>query len=89
MTQHEFVAVYVVVPLMIAIGWLLWRARALLRSLVLYALAVAAVLAFIRLGHLAWRAWEHATRPAETDMPALCLDAEAEMWARPKSSCWM
>lgn len=89
MTQQEFVAVYVAVPLMIATGWLLWRARRLLRNLVLYALAIATLLAFIRLGHIGWRAWERASPPAGPAIYASCLEAGTAMQMRPDSSCWM
>ena len=88
MSQHEFIAVYVVVPLLIAVGWLLWRARWALRGLVLYALAIAALVAFIRLGHLTWRTWEYLTT-SPPEIYTTCADARARMQERPSTSCWM
>lgn len=58
MTQNEFVVLYVGLPLAIAVGWLLWRGRYLLRNILLYAVAIAVLMAVVRLGHLAWLTWE-------------------------------
>ncbi len=89
MTQDEFVIVYVALPLAIAIGWLLWRGRYFLRNIIFYALAVAALLAMVRLGHLAWATWDgwaHVdTRPQSYPV----CNAEPS-WRRDgrSASCW-
>jgi hypothetical protein len=88
MTQHEFVSIYVAVPLIVAVGWLVWRARTLLRGLALYALAIAALLAVVRLGVLAHDVWQHAVRGGKPATYASCISAEARMQGRPKDSCW-
>ena len=89
MSQHEFIAIDVAVPLMVAIGWLLWRTRRLLRGVVLYALAIAALLAVVRLGHMAWRGWEHSAQAGKTDIAGFCADINRPRMAGQKNSCWM
>jgi hypothetical protein len=88
MSHNEFVIVYVAVPLVVALGWLLWRARYFLRNLVLYSLAVAALLAVIRLGNVVWTVWERVAAPRQTEQSApVCLDARP--WpSGPAGSCW-
>jgi hypothetical protein len=89
MSQNEFVVLYVGLPLAIALGWLLWRARYFLRSMLLYAVVVALLLAAIRLGHLAWTGWESWTHPvARTPTYPICVDPAS--WARTgrSGSCW-
>lgn len=88
MNQQEFVAVYVAVPLLVAAGWLLWRTRRLLRGFVLYALAVAALVAFVRLGQLGWRAWEGFTT-APPRMLGACIDTERPTRPQTRDSCWL
>jgi hypothetical protein len=89
MTRPEFVIVYVALPLAIALGWLIWRARYFLRNAVLYALAVAALLTIVRLGHLAWGTWQNWAHPVPP-IPTypICVDPDA--WARSGrgGSCW-
>ena len=90
MSQHEFVLVYVAVPLLVALGWLLWRARYFLRNAVLYALAVASLLAVIRLGHIAWDVLERVGAPAgEEAIVPVCLDAPQRLSGGGTGSCWM
>jgi hypothetical protein len=93
MTRPEFVIVYVALPLAIALGWLIWRARYFLRNLVLYALAVAALLGVIRLGNVAWGAWEGWRHPvAREPTYPVCVDPSS--WGRAgggggrDGSCW-
>jgi hypothetical protein len=90
MSQHEFVIAYVAVPLAVALGWLLWRARYFLRNALLYSLAVAALLAAIRLGDLIWGVWERASLGAgQTEEGApVCLDRPAQFYGLTKWSCW-
>jgi hypothetical protein len=91
MSQHEFVIVYVAVPLAVALAWLAWRARYFLRNALLYTLAVAALLAVIRLGNVAWGIWEHAragTSQTEQGAP-VCLDRPAQFYGLAKWSCWI
>lgn len=88
MSHRDFVIVYVAVPLAVALAWLLWRARYFLRNLVLYSLAVAALLAVLRIGEAAWNTWERLTagRQTEESAPA-CLDARR--WpGRAAGACW-
>jgi hypothetical protein len=93
MTRPEFVIVYVALPLAIALGWLVWRARYFLRNLVLYALAVAALLGVIRLGNVAWGTWEGLRHPvAREPTYPVCVDPGS--WGRAgdgggrDGSCW-
>jgi hypothetical protein len=89
MTQPEFVIVYVVLPLAIALGWLAWRGRYFLRNILLYVVAVAAIVAVVRLGHSAWNAWEGWAHPvARTITYPICIDPSS--WARSRGggSCW-
>jgi len=89
MTQDEFVTVYVALPLAIAIGWLVWRGRYFLRNIFFYALAVAAVLAMVRLGHLAWATWDgwaHAD-PRPQSYP-LCDRQPSWQQNGRSDSCW-
>jgi hypothetical protein len=95
MSQHEFAIVYVAVPLAVALAWLLWRARYFLRNAVLYTLAVAALLAVIRLGSFAWMVWEHApwdrAGATQTEESApFCLDRplQSPPDGRSRWSCW-
>jgi len=89
MTQDEFVIVYVVLPLTIAIGWLLWRGRYFLRNMLYYALAVAALLAMVRLGHLAWHTWDSWAH-TDTGPQSYPICDNPQGWQRnPGSgSCW-
>ncbi|HTC12310.1 MAG TPA: hypothetical protein VK726_26410 [Acetobacteraceae bacterium] len=89
MTQHEFVIVFVAVPLAIAVGWLLWRGRYFLRNILIYTLVVAVLLGVIRIGHLAWTRWESWARPAPP-VPAypVCIDPGSWSRATRGSSCW-
>jgi hypothetical protein len=89
MTQNEFVILYVALPLAIALGWLIWRGRYFLRNILLYALAVAVLLAVVRLGHAAWIGWEGWAHPvARTPTYPVCVDPAS--WARADrgGSCW-
>lgn len=89
MTQHEFVILYVAVPLAIAIGWLLWRGRYFLRNILLYTLVVVVVLMLIRIGHLAWTTWENWTRPpAPVPAHPVCIDPSSWSRAPHDNSCW-
>lgn len=89
MTQSEFVVLYVGLPLAIAVGWLLWRGRYLLRNILLYAIVVAVLLAVVRLGHFAWITWETWRMPAETT-PTYPVCSGPSPWIRtgPDGSCW-
>ena len=89
MTQTEFVIVYVVLPLAIALGWLAWRGRYLLRNILLYALAVAAIVVVVRAGHFAWLAWENWAHPAAraTTYP-VCVDPRSWVRSGGGGSCW-
>jgi hypothetical protein len=88
-TKYEFLIVYVALPLLIALGWLAWRARYFLRNAVLYALAVAALLAVVRLGHLAWGTWESWVHPAEQNPSyPVCVDSQKSGHSGPDDSCW-
>lgn len=90
MSQHEFVIAYVAVPLAVALAWLLWRARYFLRNALLYTLAVAALLAVIRLGNLVWGVWERTgVGASQTEEGApVCLDRPAQFYGLTKWSCW-
>jgi hypothetical protein len=87
-TEREFVLTYVGVPLVVALGWLLWRSRYFLRSAVLYTLAVAALIAVLRLGEAARHAWDWTMRsePALESVPP-CIDSPPPP-AGSKASCW-
>ena len=88
MSQHEFVIAYVAVPLAVALAWLLWRARYFLRNALLYTLAVAALLAVIRLGNVVWNVFER-TGTSQTEQGApVCLDRPAQFYGLTKWSCW-
>jgi hypothetical protein len=89
MTPREFVLVYVVLPLAVAVGWLLWRGRRFLRNILLYAAVVAVLLVLIRVGHMAWSSWEawrHPVVPPQA-YPA-CIAPGAQILQGPKGSCW-
>ena len=90
MSQHEFVIAYVAVPLLVAFAWLAWRARYFLRNAVLYTLAVAALLAVIRLGNVVWGVWERIGAGAvQTEEGApVCLDRPPPFYGLTKWSCW-
>ncbi len=89
MTQHEFVLVYVALPLAIAVGWLVWRGRYVLRNILLYSLAVAVLLAVIRIGHVAWTSWESWRHPpAPVPTYPVCTDPGSWSKATRGSSCW-
>ncbi len=89
MTKYEFLIVYVALPLLIALGWLAWRARYFLRNAVLYALAVVTLLAVVRLGHLVWGTWENWAQPAElTPTYPVCVDAQKSGHLAGDGSCW-
>jgi hypothetical protein len=89
MSQNEFVIVYVAVPLVVALAWLIWRARFFLRNMLLYTLAVAALLMVVRAGHFAWSSWDAWAHPvARVPTYPVCIDPDS--WARstPGGSCW-
>jgi hypothetical protein len=89
MTQNEFVVLYVGLPLAIAVGWLIWRGRYLLRNILLYAVAVAVLLAVIRLGHLAWVTWEAWAYPVvQPPTYPVCIDPATRAHPSPDGSCW-
>jgi hypothetical protein len=89
MTQPEFVIVYVALPLAIAVGWLLWRGRYFLRNILLYAVAVAVIVAVVRLGHLAWHTWESWAHPApQTITYPVCVDPSSWVRSGGGGSCW-
>lgn len=89
MTQREFVIVFVALPLTIALGWLLWRARYFLRNLMLYALVVGALLAVVRLGHMGWTSWT-AWSPSAATTPQypVCISLRVRMTPDSRDSCW-
>ena len=89
MTQHEFVVVYVALPLAIAVGWLLWRGRYFLRNLLIYAIVVVALLAAIRSGQFVWVTWENWTRPSAQELTyPVCNDPASWSRAVRTDSCW-
>lgn len=88
MTQGDFVLVYVIVPLVAALGWLIWRARRFLRDLAIYALVVAGLVLFLHVGNAAWSAWDWtlAKLTGQVDEVApFCVDARR---LRGGSACW-
>jgi hypothetical protein len=90
MTRPEFVIVYVALPLTIALGWLIWRGRYFLRSMLLYGLVVGALLGAVRLGHAAWTGWAswgHAAAPAAPSYPT-CVDPKGLGRAGSNGQCW-
>ena len=90
MPQREFVILYVAAPLAVALAWLLWRARFFIRNFVLYLLAVAALLAIIRLGYIAWNTWERVVVGSRAEESApVCIDVRPPLTRFPKGDCWI
>jgi len=89
MTTSEFVIVYVVLPLAITVGWLAWRARYFLRNVLIYSVAVAALLLVLRVGHMAVSAW-HSMSQAVTPTPTypLCITPAGRTGSGPGGQCW-
>lgn len=78
MTQNDFVLVYVIVPLVVALGWLLWRARRFLRDLAIYAVAVGSLVLILHVGSAAWSAWDRSVADwigGADEAAPFCLDA--------------
>ena len=93
MTQREFILIYVGVPLAVALGWLLWRARYFLRNALLYALAVAALIAVIRLSDAVRGQWVRTFTPDPAAAEAAAcaggaLDGRAPQMRDAKNGCW-
>ena len=87
MTTHEFILIYVALPLAIAVGWLVWRGRYFLRNIILYGVAVALLLGIVRVGNLAWTAWDHWSHAASPSQSApVCIAPGVQI--RPGDSCW-
>jgi hypothetical protein len=89
MTQRDFVIVYVGVPLVVALAWLIWRARFFILNAFLYGLAVVALLALVRLGDLAWQGWDIPRHwPIALRPDAFCADRLALPAPGDADACW-
>jgi hypothetical protein len=80
----------VFVPLAVAVGWLFWRLRGYVRQLALYLLAVATLVALIRIALVAWHAGEEAFRAGMRGKETTCIDPRgAPVPLKPKAGCWL